>query len=175
MFSHVMVGSNDIERSKTFYDALFAAIGGKPGRVDPKGRLSYLHKGAAFMVSKPIDGQAACRANGGTIGFSMDGPEQVEAWHKAGTASGGATCEDPPGRSSRMSLVPSRGASPMPRDWSAKASFPKGSRPGTMNTTSSVMRPSTVSRSPARLAAIQVATSSRMARSSSVTALPPSP
>ena len=73
MFSHVMVGSNDIERSKTFYDALFAAIGGKPGRVDPKGRLSYLHKGAAFMVSKPIDGQAACRANGGTIGFSWTG------------------------------------------------------------------------------------------------------
>jgi len=80
MFSHVMVGSNDIDRSKTFYDALFAAIGGKPGRVDPKGRLSYLHKGAAFMVSKPIDGEPACRANGGTIGFSMDGPDQVEAW-----------------------------------------------------------------------------------------------
>src|SRR5215207_639394 len=84
MFSHVMVGSNDIDRSKTFYDALFSAIGGKPGRVDPKGRLSYLHKGAAFMVSKPIDGQAACRANGGTIGFAMDGPDEVEAWHKAG-------------------------------------------------------------------------------------------
>ena len=98
MFSHVMVGSNDIERSKTFYDALFAAIGGKPGRVDPKGRLSYLHKGAAFMVSKPIDGEPACRANGGTIGFSMDGPEQVEAWHKAGVTAGGKSVEDPPGR-----------------------------------------------------------------------------
>ena len=31
MFSHVMVGSNDTARSKKFYDALFAAIGGKPG------------------------------------------------------------------------------------------------------------------------------------------------
>ena len=31
MFSHVMVGSNDVERSKSFYDALFAAIGAKPG------------------------------------------------------------------------------------------------------------------------------------------------
>jgi hypothetical protein len=76
MFSHVMVGSNDIERSKTFYDALFAAVGGKPGRVDPKGRLSYLHKGAAFMVSKPIDGAPACHANGGTIGFSLEGPSR---------------------------------------------------------------------------------------------------
>jgi catechol 2,3-dioxygenase-like lactoylglutathione lyase family enzyme len=97
MFSHVMVGSNDIERSKRFYDAVFTAIGGKEGRTDPKGRLAYVHKGAAFMVSPPIDGQPACHANGGTIGFSCDGPEQVEAWHKAGVAAGGKAIEDPPG------------------------------------------------------------------------------
>ncbi|WP_375461416.1 VOC family protein [uncultured Enterovirga sp.] len=97
MFSHVMVGTNDIERSKRFYDALFAAIGGKPGRIDPKGRLSYVHKGAAFMVSPPIDGAPACHANGGTIGFSVDGPDQAQAWHEAGTAHGGTAIEDPPG------------------------------------------------------------------------------
>ena len=97
MFSHVMVGSNDLNRSKAFYDALFTAIGGKPGRQDDKGRLSYLRNGAAFMVTKPIDGQPACHANGGTIGFTMDSPEQVEAWHKAGTANGGTAIEDPPG------------------------------------------------------------------------------
>ena len=97
MFSHVMVGSNDIERSRLFYDALFTAIGAKAGRTDPKGRLSYVHKGAAFMVSRPIDGGAACHANGGTIGFSLDSPEQVEAWHKAGVAAGGKSIEDPPG------------------------------------------------------------------------------
>ena len=97
MFSHVMVGSNDIGRSKRFYDALFAAIGGKPGRQDDKGRLAYMHKGAAFMVSKPIDGEPACHANGGTIGFVMDGPDQAEAWHKAGVANGGKAVEEPPG------------------------------------------------------------------------------
>ena len=97
MFSHVMVGSNDIERSKRFYDALFAAIGGKPGRTDDKGRLSYVRNGAAFMVSKPIDGEPACHANGGTIGLAMDSPEQVDAWHEAGTANGGTAIEDPPG------------------------------------------------------------------------------
>lgn len=97
MFSHVMVGTNDIERSKRFYDALFTAIGGKPGRIDPKGRLSYLHKGAAFMVSPPIDGAPACHANGGTIGFAVDGPDQAEAWHQAGVAHGGSAIEDPPG------------------------------------------------------------------------------
>ncbi|HMO27732.1 VOC family protein [Enterovirga sp.] len=97
MFSHVMVGSNDIDRSKIFYDALFEAVGAKPGRRDPKGRLVYAHNGAAFMVSKPIDGKAATHANGGTIGFALDGPEQVEAWHKAGAANGGTAVEDPPG------------------------------------------------------------------------------
>ena len=98
MFSHVMIGSNDIARSRRFYDALFAAIGGKPGRQDDRGRLTYVHKGAAFMVSIPIDGAPACGANGGTIGFAADGPEQIEAWHAAGVAQGGTAIEDPPGR-----------------------------------------------------------------------------
>ena len=74
MFSHIMVGSNDIERSKNFYDALFAAIGAKPGRQDEKG-LNYLHNGALFMVRPPRNGQAATHGNGSTIGFTIDSPE----------------------------------------------------------------------------------------------------
>jgi catechol 2,3-dioxygenase-like lactoylglutathione lyase family enzyme len=97
MFSHVMVGSNDIDRSKAFYDALFGSIGGKPGRIDPKGRLIYTHKGGLFMVTRPIDGEAATHANGGTIGFAMEGPEEAAAWHKAGTENGGTGIEDDPG------------------------------------------------------------------------------
>ena len=97
MFSHVMIGSNDIERSKKFYDAVFGAIGGKPAIVDPKGRLMYLHNGGVFMVTKPIDGKEAHHANGGTIGFACDTPEKVDAWHAAGVENGGASCEDPPG------------------------------------------------------------------------------
>jgi catechol 2,3-dioxygenase-like lactoylglutathione lyase family enzyme len=97
MYSHVMVGSNDIERSKTFYDALFAALGAKPGRADDKGRLIYLHNGGLFMVTRPINGQPATPSNGGTIGFACASPEQASAWHAAGVANGGTTCEDPPG------------------------------------------------------------------------------
>jgi catechol 2,3-dioxygenase-like lactoylglutathione lyase family enzyme len=97
MFSHVMVGSNDIARSKQFYDALFGAMGGKPGAQDPRGRLIYLHNGGLFMVSPPIDGKAATHANGGTIGFTMASAEQAEAWHNAGVANGGTSIEDPPG------------------------------------------------------------------------------
>ena len=93
MFSHVMVGSNDVERSKKFYDALFE----KEAAVDDKGRLAYRRKGAVFMVTKPIDGQPACHANGGTIGFAYETPEEVDAWHRRGVEAGGTACEDPPG------------------------------------------------------------------------------
>ena len=97
MFSHIMVGSNDIARSKKFYDALFVAMGGKPGVEDAKGRLIYAHNGGRLMVSKPIDGKPATHANGGTIGLSMSDARQADAWHKAGVANGGTTIEDPPG------------------------------------------------------------------------------
>ena len=92
-----MTGSNDIPRSKKFYDALFVAMGAQPAAEDARGRLAYTHNGGRFMVSKPIDGQPATHANGGTIGFSMSGSAQVDAWHKAGLANGGTSIEDPPG------------------------------------------------------------------------------
>ncbi len=97
MFSHIMIGSNDIERSKKFYDATFAALGIKPATTDPKGRLIYTHNGGRLMITKPIDGKPACHANGGTIGFPVDSPEQGKAWHDAGVANGGTSIEDPPG------------------------------------------------------------------------------
>jgi catechol 2,3-dioxygenase-like lactoylglutathione lyase family enzyme len=97
MYSHVFVGSNDLERSKSFYDALFGAIGGQPGFYDAKGRLIYRHDGAMFMVTKPINGQPAAPANGGTIGFAMTSPDEADAWHDAGVANGGTSIEDPPG------------------------------------------------------------------------------
>ena len=97
MFSHVMLGSNDIARSKAFYDATIGVTGGKPGVQDAKGRLIYVHRGGILMFSKPIDGEPACCANGGTLGFAMDSPEQADAWHKAGIEHGGSAVEDPPG------------------------------------------------------------------------------
>ena len=96
MFSHVIVGSNDIDRSKTFYDATFKAFGGREAIKDPKGRLIYMHNGGLFLVTPPIDGQPATHGNGSTIGFAMT-PEQADAWHKAGTENGGTAIEDPPG------------------------------------------------------------------------------
>lgn len=96
MFSHVMVGSNDIAKAKQFYDATFAALGLETGNQTGD-RLSYNSPNGSYMVSKPIDGQPATHANGGTIGFKAESPEQAKAWHDAGVANGGTTCEDPPG------------------------------------------------------------------------------
>lgn len=96
MYSHMMVGSNDIARSKTFYDATFIAMGGRSGSMDPKGRLIYMHNGGLFLVTPPIDGEPATHGNGCTIGFAMT-PEQADAWHAAGVANGGTAIEDAPG------------------------------------------------------------------------------
>ena len=92
-----MLGSSDIERSRKFYDALLGAVGGKPANQDAKGRLIYAHDGGVLMISQPINGAPASGANGGTVGFAVSGPEQADAWHKAGTENGGTAIEDPPG------------------------------------------------------------------------------
>ena len=104
MFSHVMVGSNDIDASKKFYDAIFTATGGHEGKLDPKGRLVYVNNGGIFLVTPPIDGQPATHGNGTTIGFAVDGPEQAQAWEQAGVAAGGTAIEDPPGVRSGMGV-----------------------------------------------------------------------
>ena len=97
MFSHVMLGANDIQESKAFYDAILGVVGIKPGVIDEKGRCFYFTDAGIFALSTPIDGQPASHGNGSTIGFAMKNPEQADAWHAAGVANGGTTCEDPPG------------------------------------------------------------------------------
>ena len=96
MFSHMTIGTNDLDKSQKFYDAVFTAIGGSPGNREGT-HIGYAYKGAMFMVTTPVNGEPATFANGSTVGFAIDTPEEVEAWHAAGVANGGATCEDPPG------------------------------------------------------------------------------
>ncbi len=97
MFSHIMIGANDLEASKKFYDAVLGALGHKPGTIDPKGRCFYRTSSGVLALTKPINGEPATHANGGTIGFLAPSPEAAAAWHAAGIANGGTTCEDPPG------------------------------------------------------------------------------
>lgn len=97
MFSHVMLGADNVDASKKFYDAVLGVLGIPEGKADPKGRIFYRTKTGVFGLSKPIDGKAASHANGGTIGFACDSPEKVKAFHDAGVANGGTSIEDPPG------------------------------------------------------------------------------
>jgi len=95
MFSHIMLGSNDLDRSQKFYDAIFAATGG-PAGMRMGDRLIYMNETGRYILTKPINGEPATAANGGTIGFPMKA-EVVDEWHKAGCENGGTSCEDPPG------------------------------------------------------------------------------
>lgn len=101
MFSHMMIGSNDIERSKRFYDAVLGVVGvGEPMRnLNKSGqvRLFYRHNGNTFSVTQPINGEPATVANGTTLGFACDSPEQVKAFHDVAIANGGTSVEEPPG------------------------------------------------------------------------------
>ncbi len=108
MFSHVMIGTNDIQRAKTFYDAVLGTLGIAPGHVD-RHRVFWRTPTGVFSTSLPIDGRSATVGNGSTFGFACQSPEQVDAWHAAGLAHGGTSCEDPPGvregASGRMHLA----------------------------------------------------------------------
>lgn len=97
MFSHIMVGANNIDESKAFYDATLGALGHGPGVIDDKGRCFYMTESGIFALSVPIDGNPACHGNGSTIGFAAANPEAADTWHAAGLANGGTTCEEPPG------------------------------------------------------------------------------
>lgn len=110
MFSHVMVGSNDIERSKLFYDAVLGVLGvGEPMRNQAgtgHTRLFYRHDGGTFCISEPINGETATPANGATLGFKCNSAEQVVAFHDAALAHGGTSIEMPPGlRESKMGAL----------------------------------------------------------------------
>jgi catechol 2,3-dioxygenase-like lactoylglutathione lyase family enzyme len=101
MLNHIMIGSNDIERSKRFYDAVLGTLGaGEPIRnVASTGhiRLFYRHDGSSFCLTQPINGEPATVANGSTIGFKCSSPEQLQAFHDAAVANGGTSIEEPPG------------------------------------------------------------------------------
>jgi catechol 2,3-dioxygenase-like lactoylglutathione lyase family enzyme len=97
MFSHVVVGTNDLESARRFYDAVLGTLGHSKGQRRARGDYIYLSDGASFIVTGPINGQPASHANGGTIGFVCQSREQVDLWHAAGIANNGQSIEDPPG------------------------------------------------------------------------------
>ena len=97
MFSHVMLGVNDLEVSKKFYDAVLGTLGIGPGFAN-KNRYVYTSPSGFFAISTPINGEPATHGNGSTVGFAVDSDEQGDAFHVAGLENGGTGIGDPPGR-----------------------------------------------------------------------------
>ncbi|MDJ0041358.1 VOC family protein [Pantoea allii] len=96
MFSHMVVGTDDIAQAKTFYDAIFAVIRCDDQGIDAIGRPYYIKNNQRFIITKPINGQPATFANGGTIGFTMPSSEEVFRLHQQGIENGGTSAETPP-------------------------------------------------------------------------------
>jgi catechol 2,3-dioxygenase-like lactoylglutathione lyase family enzyme len=96
MFSHIMIGTNDLARAKAFYDTVLGTLSVRPARIDGH-RIFYRTPTGVFSVTEPIDGKPATCGNGMTIGFAAASTAEADAWHAAGLAAGGTTCEDPPG------------------------------------------------------------------------------
>lgn len=110
MLSHIMIGSNNIEKTKQFYNAVLAVVGAQEPFVNVSNsghtRLFYLHNGSTFSISEPINNEPVSTANGSTIGFECSSPEQVKEFHDVAIANGGISVEDPPGpRSSNMGVM----------------------------------------------------------------------
>ena len=75
---------------------MLGTLGIAPG-VANKNRYFYRSPTGTFSISTPLNGEPACHANGGTIGFLAETIAQADAFHAAGVANVGTTCEDPPG------------------------------------------------------------------------------
>ena len=101
MFNHIVIGTNNVERSRDFYDRVLGTLGVSAAIIDKladgKTRLFYRHGGMSFIVTEPINGAASTVNNGGTIAFRCDCPEQVQAFHDTAVAHGGESIEDAPG------------------------------------------------------------------------------
>jgi catechol 2,3-dioxygenase-like lactoylglutathione lyase family enzyme len=97
MFNHVTLGVNDLEVSRKFYDALLGTLGIGAGVANNRRYFFTAAPLARLLSPPPIDGETATHGNRSTIGFTMVATVQADAFHAAGVASGGCTCEDPPG------------------------------------------------------------------------------
>ena len=96
MFTHAFLGSNDLEKSRKFYDATMKELG-YANVVPPEApMLVYSGPTGTLVIGKPYNGQPANPSNGATLGLAASDDETVARWHQAGLANGG-TDEGAPG------------------------------------------------------------------------------
>ena len=96
MFTHIMVGTNDMDRARGFYEGALGALGLKNLMPPEAPRLAFRNETGAFVVGKPANGEPATFGNGAMVSFKAPDDAAVDAFHAAGLAAGG-TCEGAPG------------------------------------------------------------------------------
>lgn len=101
MFSHIMIGTNDIDKSIAFYTKVLGVVGAGEPRINQAStghtRAFFMHDGGVFSLSQPINDEPATCANGMTIGLACDSPEQVKELHDVAVAAGATSIEAAPG------------------------------------------------------------------------------
>jgi catechol 2,3-dioxygenase-like lactoylglutathione lyase family enzyme len=89
IFTHVAVGTNDLNKARQFYDAVLTPLGLKRLKDLGDAGSCWGKDREEFIVLRPADGKAATHANGGTISFEAPNRAAVAAFHKAALAAGG--------------------------------------------------------------------------------------
>ena len=95
MIHHASLGSNDLERSRAFYDPVMRELGLRLIKHSDR-IVAYGLTEVLFSLERSSDGRAASAGNGAHIAFHAGHRSTVDACYAAGTASGGK-CEGPPG------------------------------------------------------------------------------
>lgn len=97
MFDYVTVGTNNLPRAITFYDAVLSPLGaGRLATDDREAGYGPAGGPGLFWVNRPFDGRPATVGNGAMPCFAAPSRAAVDAFHAAGLAHGG-TDEGAPG------------------------------------------------------------------------------
>lgn len=96
IFTHIVVGTNDIGKARAFYDKTLGTLGLKRLLENGDNMSIWGADAPEFAVTKPTNGQPATFANGGTVSFHAQSRAAVRAFHETALANGG-TDEGAPG------------------------------------------------------------------------------
>ena len=89
MIHHVSLGTNDLDRARSFYDPVLAVVGIRRIEQDGQG-LNYGVGTFLITINKPLDGEPATPGNGVHIAFAAETREMVDEFYRVALANGGA-------------------------------------------------------------------------------------
>jgi catechol 2,3-dioxygenase-like lactoylglutathione lyase family enzyme len=93
---YIMIGSNDLARSRVFYDAVMPHLGGTIAHEYEPLTFGYdIGGGTTVWIARPYDKGAVVPANGSMPGFGCATKDAVDAAHAAALANGGTNQGDP--------------------------------------------------------------------------------